>query len=140
MALPPAPAQQLDGSTLSSARIVDYLQLVVGKGQVGPRDNRELEMSAVAETLMHMAERLDVPVVALAQLNGDGEIRESKACLMHAQNWFDLQRSKKSKGWQPGEGEPASIRIRKQRHGPQDVSAPFWFHPQFVLFSDEERP
>lgn len=50
--------------------IVDYLQLVAGsKGSRGNRGNRVQEVGEISRGLKKMALELDVPVIALAQLN-----------------------------------------------------------------------
>lgn len=120
--------------------VVDYLQLVNGRELVGDRETRERELSMTARFLMRLAERLEVPMLVLCQTNGEGEIRESKAILQHAQNWWDIQRPKPGKHHVPGDPEHAFVRIRKQRHGRAEVTAPFWFHARSVLFSDLQQP
>jgi replicative DNA helicase len=56
--------------------IVDYLQLVTGDRRYAV--NREQEVSGVSRALKQLAKELDVPVVALAQLNRDCEKRTDK--------------------------------------------------------------
>lgn len=52
--------------------VVDYLQLVVASGKPG---NREAEVGSVADALMRLSIRLNVPVIALAQLSRAVEVR-----------------------------------------------------------------
>ncbi len=120
--------------------VVDYLQLVDGRDVAEHHANRERQVAEVARRLLWMAEQMKVPVLVLAQLNEQGEIRESKAALHHAQCWWDLKRDPPKKGeLRIGEGQSSRIEIRKQRHGRGGATAPLWFHPQYVLFSDQER-
>lgn len=53
--------------------IVDYLQLLSGKGQ-----SREQEVSAISRGLKSLAKELDVPVIALSQLSRKCEERSNK--------------------------------------------------------------
>ncbi len=119
------------GSDLSLV-IVDYLQLVSGRSLIRERDNREQEVSAVARALSKLAVRERVAVLALSQLNDDGAIRESRAVLQHAANWFDLQLC----GTKVLEGEPVpmNIKVRKQRHGPYPPPVPVWVHAHHPRF------
>ncbi|MFN8219145.1 MAG: replicative DNA helicase [Fimbriimonadales bacterium] len=55
--------------------MVDYLQLMKGNRRT---DNRVQEISEIARSLKAMAKDLDVPVVALSQLNRGVENRENK--------------------------------------------------------------
>jgi len=55
--------------------IVDYLQLMKGKGRV---DTREREISEISRSLKALAKELNIPVVAVSQLNRRVEERENK--------------------------------------------------------------
>ncbi len=55
--------------------LVDYLQLMRGRGQ---SERREQEISEISRSLKAMAKELDVPVVALSQLNRKVEDRPNK--------------------------------------------------------------
>ena len=46
--------------------MIDYLQLMLQKGKV---ENRQLEVSEISRSLKALAKELDVPVLALSQLN-----------------------------------------------------------------------
>jgi replicative DNA helicase len=55
--------------------VVDYLQLMQGKSGI---DNRTQEISDISRSLKAMAKELDVPVIALSQLNRSLESRTDK--------------------------------------------------------------
>jgi replicative DNA helicase len=54
--------------------ILDYLQLA-GAGDEGKKQNREQEISYISRTCKMIAQELDIPVIALSQLNRDVENR-----------------------------------------------------------------
>jgi replicative DNA helicase len=59
-----------------SAVIVDYLQLMTAGGD--NRGSREQEVSTISRSLKAIAKELDIPILALSQLNRSVESREGK--------------------------------------------------------------
>lgn len=91
--------------------IVDYLQIV----RATQDERREAEVAAIARGLRALARQLNVPVIALAQLNRDGQVRDS-AVIEHEAHVVGVFERKKG-------SEAATLEIRKNRHGPEDCVA-----------------
>jgi replicative DNA helicase len=53
--------------------IIDYIQLMTGSGD--NRGNREQEVASISRTLKAIAKELNVPIIALSQLNRASELR-----------------------------------------------------------------
>ena len=57
--------------------VIDYMQIVVGQRNRG--ETREQEVARISMAGKQMAKRFQCPVLSASQLNGAGEVRESKS-------------------------------------------------------------
>ena len=121
--------------------VVDYLQLMQVAGNV---ENRATEISEISRSLKALAKELDVPVIALSQLNRSVEQRADKKPVMsdlresgaieqdadlisflHRPSAYDAED-------RPGEAE---VIIAKHRSGPTGIVTLTW-RPQYMRFED----
>lgn len=59
--------------------IIDYLQLMTAVDGMRSGSNREQEISLISRSLKTLAKELNIPIIALAQLNRNVEIRQGDA-------------------------------------------------------------
>jgi replicative DNA helicase len=129
--------------------IVDYLQLMRGRGDAA---SREQEISEISRSLKALAKELEVPVIALSQLSRKVEdrrpkipeladLRESGAIEQDADVIFFIYRAEVYDENSPERGQ-AKVFLKKQRNGPTGEFNLF-FDKQFTLFrnfTEEEVP
>lgn len=133
--------------------IIDYLQLMTGTPET--KGNREQEVSTISRALKGIAKELDVPIIALSQLNrsvemrsGDkrpqlSDLRESGAIEQDADMVLFIHRPEKYGFTEDEEGNSlvgmADIIIAKHRNGALgDVRLKF--QDKFAKFTDLEDP
>ncbi len=131
--------------------IIDYLQLM--SGTTDARGNREQEVSNISRALKGIAKELDVPVIALSQLNRSVEIRsgskrpqlsdlrESGAIEQDADMVIFIHRPEKYGFLEDEEGNSlkglAEIILAKHRNGPIGEVV-LRFKDEFAKFVDLE--
>jgi len=123
--------------------IVDYLQLMEGRGK---SDNRVQEVSEISRSLKGLARELNVPVLALSQLSRAAEIaptqrprlshlRESGSIEQDADVVLFIWREDRAKEYVPDERKNiAEILVSKHRNGPLGTVELF-FHETRASFS-----
>jgi replicative DNA helicase len=123
--------------------MVDYLQLMSGHRRV---DNRQQEIAEISRSLKLLAKELDIPVIAVSQLNRDPErrqdkrpqlsdLRESGAIEQDSDIVMFIHREDSDDPAQKGK---ADIIVAKHRNGPTDM-VPLTFLPHLTLFRNYAR-
>ncbi len=146
-----AKARRLKAEQGLSLVIIDYLQLISGRGRV---ESRQQEISEISRSLKAMAKELDVPVVALSQLSRAVEsrqpprpqlsdLRESGAIEQDADVVTFLYRpafyrTKKEDDLDEPEDNTTEVIIGKQRNGPTGT-VHLAFLREYTRFEDQER-
>lgn len=143
-----AKARRLKAESGLELIVLDYLQLMRGGGY---RDSREQEISEISRSLKALAKELNVPVIALSQLNRKVEdrtnrrpqmadLRESGAIEQDADLIAFIYRDELyNKSEDNPEKGMAEIIIGKQRNGPIGT-VKLAFLEKFTSFENLARP
>jgi replicative DNA helicase len=130
--------------------ILDYLQLMHQKGKV---ESRQLEVAEISRALKQLAKELDVPIIALSQLNRKVEerkggkpmlsdLRESGAIEQDADVVMFIHREEDEDEGSPqprgGSVTPVELIVAKQRNGPIG-SVDLLFLSEFTRFESRAR-
>ncbi len=133
--------------------VVDYLQLMSGSNT----ENRQQEISEISRSLKALAKELNVPVIALSQLNRSlesrtdkrpmlADLRESGAIEQDADVIMFLYREsvycdackKRDNSCDKGHDRDAEVIIGKQRNGPLGVEK-LTFLGEYTRFESQSR-
>ena len=123
--------------------IVDYLQLMSSHMRV---ENRQQDVAEISRSLKLLAKELDIPVIAVSQLNRDPErrqdkrpqlsdLRESGAIEQDSDIVMFIHRDDSDDPSQKGK---ADIIVAKHRNGPT-ATIPLTFLPHLTLFRNYAR-
>jgi replicative DNA helicase len=125
--------------------VIDYLQLMEAMGASRNVESRQQEISYISRSLKGLARELDLPIIALSQLNRQADARED-----HRPRLSDLRESgaveqdadvvcflfrKHYYTKAPSDRGLAELIIAKQRNGPTDT-VQLAFQDQFMLFDN----
>jgi replicative DNA helicase len=112
--------------------VIDYVQLI--DTEQAKNSTRQESVAGVSRSLKRLAAELGIVVVALSQLNDNGELRESRSLGMDANIVMKIIVDKAS--------QEREILVEMQRSGSSNVFAPCEYIAELTLFKsrDENSP
>ena len=126
--------------------IVDYLQLVKSSRNKSS-DSREQEVADVSSGLKAMAKELNLPVIAVSQLNRElektarkprmSDLRESGSLEQDANNVVLLYRDNDSEQTSDDSGYTVVFYVAKQRDGERDFPIRLTYLPFYTRFENQ---
>ncbi len=143
--------RRLKAETGLSLVVVDYLQLMRSNRRT---ENRVQEISDIARSLKALSKELEVPVIALGQLNRGVEGRDDKrpmlsdiresgsieaeadlVMMIYRDAYYKAKDAQEPRDYDPKRVEVSEILIAKHRNGPTGKVL-LAFQPSFALFSN----
>ena len=116
--------------------VIDYVQLLTATGGTRKINSRQEEVAEISSGIKKMSRELQVPVIALSQLNDDGQLRESRAI---GQDGDTVIRLKKDDDQNPNDDTiRVTAEILKQRNGPTG-NVNLLFLKSFTRFENASR-
>jgi replicative DNA helicase len=127
--------------------IVDYLQLIQGDN----RGQRREEVDGISRDLKRLAKELNVPVIALSQLNREvdketkrkprmSDLRESGQIEQDADFIGILYNPNQNQDEiRPSDNRQINLRVCKQRGGGKEMDIPLMFMPVYTKFANLSR-
>lgn len=124
--------------------VIDYIQLMKGRGSA---ERREQEISEISRSLKGLAKELDIPVIALSQLNrlveqrkppipNLADLRESGAIEQDADVILFLYRDEYYNRDKSDNKGIAEVHIAKQRNGISGIAVKLSFISKYTRFED----
>jgi len=118
--------------------VIDYLQLLSAGGGARRPDSRQEEVTEISRQIKAMTRELEIPVIALSQLNDEGKLRESRAIGQDADSIWMLK-AEETEGTVPEEGSTQiKLMVKKNRNGPVG-NVDLVFLKQFTKFESSSR-
>src|SRR5256884_4744932 len=138
-----AKARRLKRDKGLSLLVVDYLQLITGRGRF---NSRQEEVASISRGLKGLAKEPQIPVPVLSQLTRRRETEERRPQLSDLRERGAIEQAADvvmfiyrphffKAGATPEEREETELRIAKQRNGPTDM-VKFVFRSRFTRFEE----
>lgn len=116
--------------------VIDYIQLMLSEGTT-----RDEEIGNITRGFKILAKELDIPIIALSQLNRGSEINKQKPCLANLRSSGAIEQDADivifTYHENPENKKDSELLLRKQKDGPT-ADIPVEFIPEYALF--QTRP